>query len=396
MRDQLKKAFPATPDSFDQRMRSTLEHLPARRGRRTLKSAVAVALAAAIALCGLAFATSQSELLRELFGATSPTPQAQTLLTQLNMETTQDDVTLSIDEYLLDGADLYVRWTVTSQRQEALMLMVSDLETGLNAYPIGDSNLAELHFASGILLDAEHPSYSGTSRIHFEGRAPEDLFDVSFTAVLLKPLAPIVDDDEAGTFSGTPTLLRSEFDGAIHLSAVSEREECGEDCYGMQSDLDFSGDSSVDGMLDQIERAGYAQEVLRIPVRFTVAPDEAHIVHTEVEGTKTFSFVPFVIVIDSADFTAAGVNIRYTIIPRDSDDPWTSLASKLWFEVLPNGKTTDNAFMQSKTSVGRRIQGEIVARADSSIPDWVRLVPYDEETGQTLPQYAVEFRLKQR
>ena len=62
--------------------------------------------------------------------------------------------------------------------------------------------------------------------------------------------------------------------------------------------------------------------------------------------------------------------------------------------VLPDGEATDNAFMQSKTSEGGHLVGEIVARASSEIPDWVRLVPYEEESGRLLPQYAVEFHLR--
>ena len=60
-------------------------------------------------------------------------------------------------------------------------------------------------------------------------------------------------------------------------------------------------------------------------------------------------FDEFTMIIDRADFTAAGVNIRYRILPRDAMDPWDSPAARMWFEVLPDGEATDNSFMQIKT-----------------------------------------------
>ena len=45
-------------------------------------------------------------------------PRAERLVTQAGTAVERDGVTLTIDEYLLDGADLYVRWTVTNGRDE--------------------------------------------------------------------------------------------------------------------------------------------------------------------------------------------------------------------------------------------------------------------------------------
>src|SRR5699024_2668836 len=130
--------------------------------RRAVKPAVMVAAAVllALALCGFAVAASQSRLLESLFFGNAPTPEAERLVTQAGTAVERDGVTLTIDEYLLDGADLYVRWTVTNGRDEPLMLMTSDLEVDAPATPINEDNLADWLFASGVLLDGEHPSYS--------------------------------------------------------------------------------------------------------------------------------------------------------------------------------------------------------------------------------------------
>ena len=391
MRDELRRAYPKTPPSFDERMRSTLATLPARRSRRRLCASAAVALAAMLALSGLALAASRSALLQRLFQGGDPTPQAETLLTQVGASAKCDGVTLTIDEYLLDGADLYVRWTVASGRDDPLMLVVSDLEIDAPAEAINDDNAADWTFNSGVLLDAAHPSYSAVSRLHFEKSAPASAFDVGFTAALLRPIAPIVDWDAVSEVDGAPLLLRSEWDDCVQLTAVNRvtREADG---LSYSSDLDRVGEWTMDAMLTAMDRGGYASELLRIPVRFAVEPDSEHMVHTDVVGSGTFAFDRFALIIDHADFTAAGVTIRYRIATRGGDP----LGERLWFDVMPNGQPADNAFMESKSIGSGMVSGEIVARAGSDIPDWFLLVPRDEETEQFLPQYAVKIQLRQR
>ena len=390
MGNELRRAYPETPPSFDERMRRTLANLPPRRDHRRLCASVAVALAAMLALSGLALAASRSDLLRRLFRGGDPTPQAETLLTQLDTAVKRDGVALSIDEYLMDGADLYVRWTVASERDEPLMLVVSDPEIEFEAEAINDDNAADWHFNAGVLLDAEHPSYSAVSRLHFEENAPAEAFDVGFTAALLRPVAPMIDWDEAEGGVDSPVLLQEEWEDCVQLTAVDGIVWDG-DGYTLSSDLG-DGDWSMEAMLAALANGGYATEALRIPVRFEVEPDAEHMVHTEIVGSGVFSFDRFALIVDRADFTAAGVTIRYRIAIRHGD----RFGERLWFEVMPDGQPADNAFMESKRIGNGMITGEIVARAGSDIPEWFRLVPRDEETDQLLPQYAVEIRLRQR
>lgn len=395
--EKLKRAYPNTPASFDARMRATLGSLPARRPRRIFKPAAAILLAAALVMCGLAYAASQSHLLEKLFHGDAPTPQAELLLTQLGAETEKDGVTLTIDEYLLDGADLYVNWTVTSRHEEPLMLMMSDLETAAAGISSGVDSETDWIFSMGVLLDAEHPSYSSVSRYHFDDSAPAKAFDVTLTAALLRTVAPILSAEDAGDFTGTPTLLASfDLEGPIPLSAVSELRAQEDGAYSMSNDLGeaMDGEPSFDAMLRALDEQGYATEALRLPVQFTVVPDEEHIVHTEIVGARTFRFDKFTLTLLKADFTAAGVNIRYRIVPSEPGDPWNTLAARLNYEVHPNGQAGEWGWSQSKSVLSGAILSEIDASPSSAIPDWVRLMPYDEETLEPMPQYAVDFRLR--
>ena len=197
--------------------------------------------------------------------------------------------------------------------------------------------------------------------------------------------------DEVGKGVDSTVLLREEWEDCVQLTAVDEILWDG-DGYTLSSDQGGEGGWSMETMLASLADNGYAEEALRIPVRFEVESDAEHMVHTEIVGSGVFSFDRFALIIDRADFTAAGVTIRYRIAIRHGD----RFGERLWFEVMPDGQPADNAFMESKRIGNGMITGEIVARAGSEIPEWFRLVPYDEETGQILQQYAVEIRLRQR
>lgn len=398
MRDRLKRAFPKTPSSFETRMEQVLADLPKRRSRRNLRRTAAAMLAAAVAMGGLAVAATHSQLLDALFPTQPPTPQAENLVVELGMAAEAANATLTIEEYLLDGADLYVRWNVTSTADEPLMLMVSDVQTPYAAQSILDQNFCSWDLGMGVLLTPDYPSHSEISRIHFDEEIGEETFEATLSAALLKPIAPMQNEDDLSDFSDTPTLLYSRYeDGLTLLNAVCNLNIEGDSLYTTDSEDLYKAmrnEYTFDAMMRAMETCGYAEEQTRIPVRFVVSPDAENIVHTQIIGQNVFAFDRYTMIVDHADFTAAGVDIRYRLIPSDEENPEQSIASQLWFDVLPDGHRTENEFIQGKSVSGSTISGEIIARAESNIPSKVRLIPYIEETNQKMIKYAVELELR--
>lgn len=72
LRETLKRAYPATPASFDARMRNVLSALPPRAPRRALKPAVAILLAAVLVTCSLAYAAANPTFWSSCFTAARP------------------------------------------------------------------------------------------------------------------------------------------------------------------------------------------------------------------------------------------------------------------------------------------------------------------------------------
>ena len=391
MDDKFRRAYPSTPDSFDRRMRQTLAALP-RRGRRwCARSIAAVALAATLALGGLAFAFSQSTLLPQLFSGTKPSREAERLLVQLGGQTEKDGLSLTIDEYLLDGADLYVDWTITSTRDEPLLLVSSGLTTDADAQNLSDDDVSMWYWGGGVLLDAEHPTYSAVSRLHFDETCPETDFDVSLTAAVFRPTAEIVDFEDAGEFSNHPTLLRSDDDGTQVVLPISDRTASGEDGWILSGGaLDDAED--FDAFSEALEDDGYGEELTTVPVRFTVQPQPERMVRTEIAGQRAFVFDRFILVVERANFTAAGASLRLRVTPRNVKE-LSDFSTDLWFEILPNGREADNAFMQTRYLSGGSIVVEVLARAGSELPSFVRILPTTDD-GRPLPQYAADVRLR--
>ena len=346
MDDKFRRAYPSTPDSFDRRMRQTLAALPRRGGRWCARSIAAVVLAATLALGGLAFAFSQSTLLPHLFSGTKPSREAERLLVQLGSQTEKDGLTLTIDEYLLDGADLYVDWTITSSRDEPLLLVSSGLTADADAQNLGDDDASMWYWGGGVLLDAEHPTYSAVSRLHFDEACPKTDFDVSLTAAVFRPTAPIVDSQDAGEFSDRPTLLCSRDGDAQLVFLASERTASGGDAWVLGGGaLDEATD--FEAFSEALEREGYGEELAAVPVRFTVQPQPERMVRTEIAGQRAFVFDRFILVVERANFTAAGANLRLRVTPRNVKG-LADFSSDLWFEILPDGREADNGFMQTR------------------------------------------------
>ena len=61
--------------------------------------------------------------------------------------------------------------------------------------------------------------------------------------------------------------------------------------------------------------------------------------------------------------------------------------------ILPDGREADNGFMQTRYLSEGSIVVEVLARAGSELPKFVRILPTTDD-GRPLPQYAADVRLR--
>ena len=172
---------------------------------------------------------------------------------------------------------------------------------------------------------------------------------------------------------------------------ASERTASGSDAWVLGGGaLDEATD--FEGFSEALEREGYGEELAAVPVRFTVQPQPERMVRTEIAGQRAFVFDRFILVVERANFTAAGANLRLRVTPRNVKG-LADFSSDLWFEILPDGREADNGFMQTRYLSEGSIVVEVLARAGSELPKFVRILPTTDD-GRPLPQYAADVRLR--
>ncbi len=393
-----------------------------------LSTSLTATLAAALLLATLAYAATQSNLLARLFPHSTPTPQAEHLLTPVGRSQSQDGCKLTIDEYLLDGTTLYLHWTAESSAAEPLLLLPGTIEAPhymLSGYGESDT----IGPAAGVLLGDEvngkplKRSHSGTSRINLSSLATLDKpFDVTLTALFMRPVAPIVKEADMTDRESSPTLmLMPDFVDDIGFTLLLNKFEWQDDHTWNISRPDGVGLSmtyvtGTDGNSDlynqcwdesgnhltakDYELQGYASLAAEIPVTFTVIPDAANITHAGIDTPLNFSFEAFDVEVTKANFTATSLDVRFLVDVKRAGE----LSAGDWgFEVRPDGRALPYALEQAQEESedwprGRfavSIQGE----TSEATPSFITVVPYLESNGDyanrtVLDAYTMTIPLK--
>lgn len=329
-----------------------------------LSAALTVSLAAMLLLATLAYAAAQSGLLTRLFPHSTPTPQAERLVTPVGLSQSRDGCTLTVDEYLLDGTTLYLYWTARSSTMETMLLLPGTI-TAPHYMLSGWGESDTIGPAAGVLLGDEgngvplKRSYSATSRINLSTLATLDAsFDVTLTALFMRPKAPIVKEADMTDRKASPTLmLMPDSAGGTEFAFLLDQFAWQEDGrawdisrpdgmgLGMGRGQGAAGDLQMFGTWPgesinhltarDYELQGYAELAAEIPVTFTVIPDAANITHAGISASLTFSFDAFDLEITKADFTATSMDIYFFV-----DDKHTGKlpVEDLYFEVRPDGQ----------------------------------------------------------
>ena len=392
-----------------------------------LSTSLTATLAAALLLATLAYAATQSSLLARLFPHSTPTPEAEHLLTPVGRSQSRDGCKLTVDEYLLDGTTLYLHWTAESSAAEPLLLLPGMIEAPhymLSGYGESDT----IGPAAGVLLGDEvngkplGRSHSGTSRINLSGLATLDKpFDVTLTALFMRPVAPIVQEADMTDRESSPTLmLMPDFAGDAGFTLLLNEFEWQDDHtwnisrpdgVGLSMDRE-PGDGNSD-LYNQCwdepgdpltakdyEQQGYASLAAEVPVTFTVIPDAANITCAGIDAPLKFSFDAFDAQVTKADFTATSLSVRFLVDFKRGGE----LSAGDWrFEVRPDGRALPYALgqaqEQSEDWPSGRFEVSIQGETNEATPSFITVVPYLEANGDygsrtVLDEYAMTIPLK--
>ncbi len=422
----LRGACPEMPDRYDRMYENTLARLEREQVpvRRKASVALIAALIAALLLAGLAYAASQSRILERLFPSGRPGEAAQRLVTPVMAAKADGPYSFSVDEWLFDGNGLHVEWTAKSASGALTIFTADDIESTsvellrqgrqeslqLEEFvPLGDS-------LNGRAASREFHGYTVVTLPEDIGSKP---FDVTIRGAFLKPVAPVVVDEDIQANIARPTwIARTDgdqvylhFASIVVLNADGSRSEEAPDVwkYLLAPTDESSGKERMDAYVKGLAKLGYAQPLSEMELTFTVTPDTAHIHHTGIEGPSTFEFGDRTVTITQADFTAAHTSMEGVMVAKG--DATEEDLFKLYYELRPDGEdpparinSEENSGLTDEgvASVEFRFWGGPLFEAPVKVvlkAFWYPDGLFNEATGEKnvpkrVPEYDIALRLK--
>jgi hypothetical protein len=127
---ELKALYPPMSEAFGKMVQSTLYILENGKERPVVKKKISAALIFAVILIlatlGVAYALTQSNLLKIMFGGDAQTPEGLEEIVSKPEETvTTPDVKVTLSEYLFDGERLHLFWSIANQTDRQIMVTMS-------------------------------------------------------------------------------------------------------------------------------------------------------------------------------------------------------------------------------------------------------------------------------
>lgn len=186
-------AVPPMPEHFLKTIEHTLKEAETMRLRKRAKltASLAVALTAALLLAGIAYAAARSGLIGRIFTRSAPSSEAREMVRPVNQTATGERFAFTVNDYLIDGSDLYVDWTVQSLTDEDLMLVASPMQASLEMGGLSDPIAPGSLGGQGIRLSAlKDGVLSGMNEGHLSQDYSGQPFEVRFQLALVRTSVP--------------------------------------------------------------------------------------------------------------------------------------------------------------------------------------------------------------
>lgn len=401
----LARAVPPAPEHFRRAMGealSGLERARALRRRRTL-TAVAVALAAMLALAGCAAA--RSGILGQIFTRSEPDRHAEEMVRPVGKTASGERLSFTVDEYVLDGEDLYVRWTARLRTDESLLLRGSGMQTA---------------FPEDVFLDQDEPgglgwtclstdsaadgALTGMNRGHFYGKADGEPFDVTFRLALIRPdaNARVVEALQPCALAAQPVWVgdgEGGYSPAYGYFARRGEDDAWEMSYGSLDgapdpwqdwiDARIGAVGAYQALLDSLPEFGFGEVVETLTLTFTVDPraDAGRILAAPI----AFEREGYALTVTRAAFTGVNASVEARIAWRGARD---GTSFQLWIDgrdaglsdqLDGTGDTSTLTFWSEGGTTARPESFTLVPGRYEAAADGGRIFVPDEKNAMVVP-----------
>lgn len=302
---RLREAVPPMPDHFKKRMTDTLGGLEDVKKGHKFSVSMAVALAAMLALAGIACA-AQTGILDFIFRGTEPGADSAGAVRQVDASAKGEYMDFTVHDYVFDGADLYANWTLQMHTDEPLAL----ISTGMDADFAGDvySNQPDpgsIKVNNPMTDSFEGGVWSGMNRGHFYDYMPEEPFEVTMKLALVRPAegVPMLKSCEPGEYPKQPVWFGVDDEMCWSWGYYETENESGSDDYEHYEQIDARAAEVGyhEAWLEYFEEYGFGEVVERLEVKFTVVPDGFK--GKRLEESETFKLKDFDLTVEKAEFT---------------------------------------------------------------------------------------------
>lgn len=244
------------------------------RGCCSYKRTILIVAAAVMLLVSIVgIAEFRSRLLSRLFKGNIP-QRTVDLLHNMPIVVENDDVRVSIDEWLFDGSKLIVEATVINKSEEPLLCTLGDVK-------VGDTE-AEAGYASSLM------SGKGTN---------------------LTEIAPEVSVSGMATYSCSVSKEDLPCSITLDVLAVRPQEPIVYNAYGGEQPAyeDYVGTEKAEKVLDTV-------------LSFTLDADALNVPETKLSSVNGCCEDGYTVIVDKASFRAASSEIVFRIVPDDVKD----------------------------------------------------------------------------
>lgn len=331
-------ATPPMPDHFKERMQDTLGgletmHTIHRKNKFTVT--LAAALIAMLALAGIAYAAAQSGILAKIFTRSEPGETAEQSIVHVDAYSESELMSLTINDYVLSGSDLYVDWTLNLNTDERLVLLSSGLTSGLSEDAFAD-NHSRGGLASNLQpwTDLMPSTSSGMNQGYFYDGAPDAPVEISMRLTLIRPDPDAVQLEyfTVADYDSVPVWVYD--DSSVYWQ------------YGYHYDGENSESDQTEEYADDefdltrgefFKKYGFGEIVDELEVRFTVLPSGTQL--RTLAAPERFAFDRYALEVRKVEFNGFNAEIECLI---QADDP-DFVESGIWFFVCVDGEPLDFA-----------------------------------------------------
>lgn len=380
-RVRLNEAVPPMPDHFKRTMTDTLGGLENMKKGRKFTASVAVALAAMLALAGMAYA-AQYGLLDFIFTDGAPGADSEGAVHSVEAAVKGEYMDFAVHDYVFDGVDLYANWTLQMHTDEPLVLITTGLSADFEQDVYCDQGIPEGIAVNNPLTSAFAGGvWEGMNRGHFYDYTPDAPFEVKVKLALVRPdeAAVMLRSCELGEYPRQPVWFGTDDQMSWSWGYYQTENEAGSDDSEHYERIDARAAEVGyhEAWLEYFEEYGFGEVVERMEVQFTVVPEGFS--GRYLEKSETFDLKDFQLVVEKAEFT--GFNGRIRLRLKYAQPVETFPGRSVRFAAYADGQKLDFAQQMDSSAVATEFTCDFWSEGGCSLlPDEIAI----ETGGETV------------